>query len=50
MGKNNYRFIVKNANFVKNNLYSISNFNIIHRALYPFAKNYVKKEYPKMKI
>jgi flavin-dependent dehydrogenase len=48
--KKDYSFIINNAEFVKKNLYSIHNYNLLQRMIYPIALSYLKKKYPKLKL
>jgi uncharacterized protein YqgQ len=47
--KKDYSFIINNAQFVKKNLYSMHNYNLLQRMIYPVALSYLRKEYPKLR-
>jgi flavin-dependent dehydrogenase len=48
--KKDYSFIISNAEFVKKNLYSMHNYHLFQRILYPIALSYLKKKYPKLRV
>jgi len=47
--KKDYSFIINNAQFVKKNLYSMHNYNLLQRMIYPVALSYLRKKYPKLR-
>ncbi len=48
LGRNDYSFILKNIEFVTNNLYTIHNYHLFQRILYPVALFNLRKKYPQL--
>lgn len=44
-GKGNYSIVINNSKSIINNLHWISNYNMVHRILYPLALRKMKKRY-----
>jgi len=49
-GEKDYSFIINNAEFVKKSLYSMHNYNLLQRIVYPLALSYLRRKYPKLKL
>jgi len=49
-GEKEYSFIINNAEFVKKSLYSMHNYNLLQRIVYPLALSYLRRKYPKLKL
>jgi flavin-dependent dehydrogenase len=45
--KKDYALFINNAELVKKNLYSIYNYNLLHKTIYPAALIHMKKKYNK---
>lgn len=45
-----YSFIVNHPNIAKRSLYTMHNYNLIQKILYPSAFSYLKKRYPQLEI
>jgi len=50
VSRRNYSFMVDHAEIVKNQLYSINNYNLLRRMIYPVALSYLKKKYSKLRL
>ena len=50
ISRKNYSFMVDHAELVKKELYSINNYNLLRRIIYPIALPCLKKKYPKLKL
>lgn len=50
ISKKDYSILLNNAEFIMKNLYSIYNYNLLHRIIYPTSLSYLKKKYPKLKL
>lgn len=48
--RKNYSILVNNAGFIGKNLYSIYNYNLLHRIMYPISLSYLKEKYPKLRL
>ena len=48
--RKNYSVLVDNAGFMGKNLYSMYNYNLLHRIMYPVSLSYLKKKYPKLRL
>lgn len=48
--RKNYSFMINHAELVKKKLYSINNYSLLRRMIYPVALSYLKKKYPKLKL
>ena len=48
--KKDYSMLINIAEFVKKNIYSIHNYNLLQRMIYPLALFNLKKKYPKLKL
>jgi len=47
--RKDYSILINNAEFVKKNIFSIYNYNVLQRMIYPLALFTLKKKYPKLK-
>lgn len=50
LSRKDYSFLIDTAEFAKKNLYSMFNFNLLQRMIYPLASHNVKKAYPKLEL
>lgn len=50
LSKKDYSFLINIAEFAKKNLYSMSNYNLLQRIIYPLASFNLKKVYPELKL
>jgi flavin-dependent dehydrogenase len=50
LSKKDYSILINTAEFAKKNLYSMYNYNLLQRMIYPLASLSLKKTYPKLKL
>jgi len=48
--KKDYSMVINIAEFVKKNIYSMHNYNLLQRMIYPLALFNLEKKYPKLKL
>jgi len=48
--RKNYSILINIAEFVKKNIFSMHNYNLLQRIIYPLVLFNLKKKYPKLKL
>jgi flavin-dependent dehydrogenase len=50
LGRNEYVFLLARVEFIMSILYSMHNYTLLQRALYPIALSYLRKRYPQLRL